>query len=265
MGAVMSAAQVDVEDRRIHGEGTPERAWRAWDGLQALPSVAIDALVPRGARVVVAAPHPDDEVLGCGGALAMLARAGHAIVVVGVTDGEASHAGSTAWTPTLLRAQRRTERTEGLARLGVTTPPHALGLPDGGVAQAEAALRDRLRELLRPRDVVLATWRLDGHPDHEATGRAAVAAAAAQGARCWELPVWTWHWAAPGDARVPWHRMRRLALDADARERKSHAIAAHASQLVATPAERRAPVLPDWALARVLRPFEMFIANEALP
>ena len=42
-------------------------------------------------------------------------------------------------------------------------------------------------------------------------------------------------------------------------------IAAHASQLVATPAERRAPVLPVWALARVLRPFEMFIANEALP
>jgi len=119
--------------------------------------------------------------------------------------------------------------------------------------------------LLQPRDVVLATWRLDGHPDHEAAGRAAVAAAAARGARCWELPVWSWHWATPGDARVPWQRMRRLMLDADARARKSHAIAAHASQLMATPAERRAPVLPDWALARLLRPFEMFIANEALP
>jgi LmbE family N-acetylglucosaminyl deacetylase len=59
--------------------------------------------------------------------------------------------------------------------------------------------------------------------------------------------------------------MQRLALDADARERKSRAIAAHASQLVATSAERRAPVLPDWALARLLRPFEVFIESGLEP
>ena len=71
--------------------------------------------------------------------------------------------------------------------------------------------------------------------------------------------------AMPADARVPWHRMRRLALDADARERKARAIAAHASQLVATPSERRAAVLPDWALARLLRPLEVFIDSRISP
>lgn len=251
-----------VEDRTIHGQGTPERAWRGWDVLAALAPVSIAQLAPRGARVVVVAPHPDDEVLGCGGALALLARAGHEIVVVAVTDGEASHPGSMAWTPSLLARRRRDERAEGLARLGVPATAHALAVPDGGVAAQEAALAERLRDLLRPGDSMFATWRLDGHPDHEAAGRAAAAAAVDRRCRLHEFPVWMWHWAAPGDSRVPWARMRRLALDADARQRKSRAIAAHGSQLVETPAERRSPVLPDWALARLLRPFEVFITTE---
>jgi LmbE family N-acetylglucosaminyl deacetylase len=265
MGAVMSRAQLDadVEDRRIHGAGTPERAWHHWEGLEALEPMTLDKLAPRGARVVVVAPHPDDEVLGCGGALAMLARAGREIVVVGVTGGEASHAGSIAWTPTSLAAERHRERAAGLARLGLTAPVHALGLADGGVAQSEPVLQRRLLGLLHTGDVVFVPWRLDGHPDHEATGRAAVAAAAGRGCACWELPIWMWHWATPADVRVPWRRMRRLALDADARDRKAGAIAAHATQLTAIKAERRDAVLPDWALARLLRPFEVFIEPEA--
>ena len=254
-----------VADRMIRGQGTPERAWRAWDGLKALAPLSIEQMAPRGSRVIVVAPHPDDEVLGCGGALALLARGAHEVVVVGLTDGEGSHPGSLAWTPTLLARRRRRERADGLARLGLPAPAHSLGLPDGGLARHEDALAVRLRDLLHPRDVVLATWRLDGHPDHEAAGRAAAVAAAQRGCALWEVPVWMWHWAAPADPRVPWQRLRRLALDAEARDRKSRAIAAHGSQLVETPAERRPPVLADWALARLLRPFEVFIAPEPLP
>lgn len=248
-----------VADRTIHGQGTPERVWRAWGGLVALQPCDTHQLAPSGARVVVVSPHPDDEVLGCGGTLALLASAGHPIVVVGVTDGERSHPGAIAWTPSLLARQRRHERAEGLARLGLPAPARAWGLPDGGLSEHEAVLADRLRTFLEPTDVVLATWRLDGHPDHEAAGRAAATACARRGCRLWEFPVWTWHWAEPGDVRVPWQRMRRLALDADMRGRKSRAIAAHVSQLSETRAENRPPVLPHWALARMLRPFEVFI------
>ena len=266
MVAVMRSASTPfderVEDRTIHGQGTPERAWRGWDGLRALAPIAIDELAPPGARIVVVAPHPDDEVLGCGGALAQLAQTGHEIVVVGVTDGEGSHPGSATWTPASLARQRRAERQEGLARLGVHAPARALGVADGHVAQAQAAIAARLCEWLLPRDVLFATWRLDGHPDHEAAGRAAAVAASQTGCRLWEVPVWMWHWSAPADTRVPWSRLRRLTLDADARQRKSRAITAHGSQLVETPAEARAPVLPDWALARLLRPFEVFIEPE---
>ena len=36
-------------------------------------------------RIVVVAPHPDDEVIGCGGSLVKHARAGHAITVITIS------------------------------------------------------------------------------------------------------------------------------------------------------------------------------------
>ncbi len=254
-----------AQDRRIHGEGTPEHAWRRWDGLDALPPIGLERLAPRGARIIVVSPHPDDEVLACGGAVAMLARAGHEIVVVGVTDGEGSHRGSAKWTPRLLAQRRGEERAHGLRELGLDAPALTLGIADGGVTADEATLAQRLRGIARRGDVLITTWRFDGHPDHEAAGRAASTVAAELGCRCWEAPVWMWHWARPADPLVPWQRLWRLALDVEARERKRHAIAAHASQVETTPGEQRAAVVPAWALARLLRPFEVFIDSDGLP
>jgi LmbE family N-acetylglucosaminyl deacetylase len=267
VGPVNAGGASFVGGRRIEGSGTAERDWQSWPGLAALAPLGLDELASPSARVVVVAPHPDDEVLACGGMLALLARDGRRVRVIGVTDGEASHPGSARWTPRLLARRRREERERGLALLGVAAPQGellALGLQDGGVPAAEARLESLLREHIAPGDVVFTTWRHDGHPDHEATGRATVAAAAAQGARCWEMPVWAWHWARPDDPRVPWAGMRRLALDADARGRKGRAIAAHGTQLATSPGDDRPPVLPDWALARLLRPFEFFMAGEPL-
>ncbi|MEW6002377.1 MAG: PIG-L deacetylase family protein [Nitrospirota bacterium] len=43
---------------------------------------------PVGNRVLVLAPHPDDETLGCGGSLRLLSRAGTAVKVIFITNGE---------------------------------------------------------------------------------------------------------------------------------------------------------------------------------
>ena len=53
------------------------------------PVVDVDALAAGG--VLVLAPHPDDETLGCGAALAAAVTAGYAVRVVAATDGDGSH------------------------------------------------------------------------------------------------------------------------------------------------------------------------------
>jgi LmbE family N-acetylglucosaminyl deacetylase len=240
----------------IHGRGTPEQTWRAWRAMGAWPVIGVDAVIAGegGARPLVVAAHPDDEVLGAGG---LLARIGDAEIVA-VTDGEASHPGSLAVDRGELAARRRRETEEALRRLGVGRPVvHRLGQPDGAVD--EVALTGVLCELLGPDRWCVATWRLDGHPDHEAVGRAAARACRARGARLLEYPVWTWHWARPGDERVPWQRCRRLPLSPAEQAAKRDAVAAFESQIRPLgPDPADAAVLPPEVLARFDRPFEVF-------
>lgn len=257
--------------RRIDGEGTPEWAWRQWRPLWASALTSLDELVPAGRRLVVVAPHPDDEVLGCAGLLSLLVARHRAqlppdralpppVEVIGVTDGEACYPDSGRWTPDRLATHRRAERASGLRRLGLHGPVHALGLPDGDVAAQEERLVAELTTRLESDDVVLAPWRLDGHPDHESAGRASARAAASTGATLLEMPIWAWHWARPGDAHVPWHRLRRLPLNARALQDKRAALAAHRSQLL--PDGDTPPVLFPEAVNRLLRPFEFVFVPE---
>ncbi len=229
----------------IEGDGTDEATWRRLDDFPVLP---LDADDPP----LVVAPHPDEEVLGVGGLLAILGAAD----VFAVTDGEASHPGSTVYTAENMADLRREETDAALDRLGLDPVlVHRLGQPDGGID--ETALAEALGLLLWPGRWCLATWRGDGHPDHEAVGRAAAVACARAGARLMEYPVWMWHWASPGDPRVPWERARRIDLTQAVRERKKAAIAEFRSQTEPLgPEPGDAPVLPPAVLARFERPFE---------
>lgn len=244
---------------RLEGRGTPEAAWRQCRHLGALPPVTVETLVPLGRRAVIVSPHPDDEVLGAGGLMALLARQGREVLVVPVTDGAASHPGSRRWTPERLAQERPMETVRALALLGLSRIQlHRLGLPDGHLADLEAPMTWALVPQLRPSDVVITTWRHDGHPDHEATGRACAAACAQVGATLLEMPISAWHWARPGDPRLPWARACRLPLSPDLEQRKRLAARAFASQTRPDPSSQTGCALPAATLARVLRPYEVF-------
>ncbi|RZL63757.1 MAG: PIG-L family deacetylase [Variovorax sp.] len=249
-----------VNDRAIEGHGTQESEWLGWGRLRTLPGVTADELVPPGGRAVVVAPHPDDEVLAVGGLLVQLASRGTPVAVIAVTDGTASHPESLTWPPERLVRERPRESRAALQHLGIAVEPVRLGLPDGGLQLVRDLMVERLRPLLHTGDVVFTTWRQDGHPDHEATGSACALAVEAVGARLIEVPVWAWHWARPADARLPWHRAQRLALDAGAVRRKREAVQCFASQLRPDPSTGAAPILRPTTVQRASRPFEVFFA-----
>jgi LmbE family N-acetylglucosaminyl deacetylase len=231
----------------IDAPGTGEDAWRAWPGLAQLPPAGLGS----PASVVVLAAHPDDEVLGAGGILCLLASAGVRLRLVAVTDGEASHRGQLD--PGELIARRCAERAAALRELGAgAAEVIRLRLPDSGLDHREPVLTTLVRPLLAGFDACLAPWENDVHADHEAVGRAARRAAP----RLFFYPVWMWHWARPGDPRVPWPRAIRVPLTATAAERKRTAIGCFASQLGGR-ADGLGPVLEPGFVAHFTRDFEL--------
>ncbi len=131
---------------------------------------------PAGGRPVLAvAPHPDDEVAGCGGALALHAAAGDPVHVLILTDGGASRAGGLA--RAAIVACRADEARAAAAALGIA-PPVLAGLPEGrwppeaGTAALAAALT-----ATQPA-IVYAPSPVDYHPEHQRTAQALAAALA---------------------------------------------------------------------------------------
>ena len=119
-------------------------------------------------RVVIVAPHPDDEAIACSGTILRHLQSGDEVVVVIATDGRRSRA---AATPDEVSAIRKNEATQAARRLGVTSLEW-LGLPEG--AWDAPKLRSLLSELLERHKptVIYAPSRVDFHPEHLAVAHA---------------------------------------------------------------------------------------------
>ncbi len=246
--------------RHIAGGGTAESRWRGAEALARVATLDVDRLVASHRAFWIVSPHPDDEVLALGGFLMALAERDAPVTVVSVTRGTASHPGSAAWTPERLATVRPRELQDALMVLRAAPAVLDLELPDGGLAACEDALVERLALPVDASDLVLAPWRLDGHPDHEACGRAGARAADARGATLVEYPVWAWHWATPEADVFPWPRARRLDLEPTSVARKRAAIRCFVSQT--RPDAGRGPILPRHVFARFERSFEIVFVAE---
>lgn len=219
--------------------------------------VPVSAWTPPPRRTVVIAPHPDDEVLGCGGLIAHQRRRDRVVLIVAVTDGE--NAENSGVRPYQLAETRRHEQAAALRRLGVAPPDTIrLGLPDSAVAHHEEHLVERLAAVIRPDDLVVAPWEFDVHPDHEACGRAARLASSSVAALLVASLVW-----AP--IRRPPEpdlsgRLLRVDLDPDATTARALAMEEHRSQL---DDERGMAIVADELLERFADPAEYFVDLES--
>lgn len=251
---------VSLRGAPIQGGGTGESDWLASPRLRAVPVTNLAQLIGDARRLVVVAPHPDDEVLGCGGLIALAVQAAVEVVVVALSDGEAAYPDDPHWTGQRLAPARRAELIDACRALGVSPARivHA-GLPDGRLRAHLDKATQLLAGLLQAGDAVLVTWARDGHPDHEAAADATLRACADVGARCIQYPIWAWHWADPRQPAFLEGAAARLPLPQAAWDAKQRALACFVTQTGhCTPAPAQ-PILPAQVLARFGRDFELFL------
>ena len=127
---------------------------------QLVPYVAVRSL--GSGTILVFAPHPDDETLGCGGAIMRHLEAGDTVKVIVVTDGAFG-------TPELRPGYQQTRRieTQAAAQILGYGEPVFWDLPDRGLVYEEALI-ERIRNAIEhcPANLVYAPSWWEIHPDH---------------------------------------------------------------------------------------------------
>lgn len=132
------------------------------------------------ANILVVGPHPDDQELGMGASIAMLAAQGHDVLLLDVTNGEPTPYGDPE-----TRAKEAAAAAEILApegsggggggsRVGGDVRRMLLGLPNRTVEHTIEA-RHAVAAVMRAHQsqIVFAPFPEDAHPDHRAVTRIA--------------------------------------------------------------------------------------------
>lgn len=210
---------------------------RAGDILAQMRELPIGRLdqITNGETIMVLAPHPDDESLGCGGLIAQACALGHPPAIAILTDGTGSHLASPTYPPPRLRELREQEARQAVKILGL--PPeriHFLGFrdtaaPTSGIAFACAV--NAMVRLIRKYDcrILCAPWLHEPHSDHQAAHIIARSAASMTKARLFSYLIWGCTLSV--DAALPDSRVDGWRLDiSEQLARKGRAIAAHLSQ-----------------------------------
>ncbi|OGV64977.1 MAG: hypothetical protein A3K19_16390 [Lentisphaerae bacterium RIFOXYB12_FULL_65_16] len=140
--------------------------------------------MPAGPLVVIA-PHPDDEVFGAGGLVAMAAAKGLPVHVLMLTDGGGSHRGCCRADEQEVGRRRRELIAQAAKALGYPADDlHYFGQRDGalphpgepGFDELATEMADRIRDIAPA--TILAPHPLEGWQDHvtaELLARAAIA------------------------------------------------------------------------------------------
>jgi LmbE family N-acetylglucosaminyl deacetylase len=206
-------------------------------GFAKMPEVKLDSTH----RLLVCAPHPDDETLAAGELIQLARAAGAEVRVIFATDGD-NNPWPQRWLERRWRigaderarwgARRRREAVAALGALGIEDAARAvrfLGWPDQGLTDAlmrdgdaVAVLTDEVARFM-PTHVALPALS-DRHPDHSALRVMLDLALLRAGSACVRLG-YVVH--AKEQAAIP------LAVPADAarHQRKQQAMLAHASQI----------------------------------
>lgn len=186
-------------------------------------------VTPLADKVLIVAPHPDDEVLGCGGLIQRLLAAGKEVHVVILTGGEASHTACCGISAEKVIEARRKLTMQAAAILGLREEfLHSLRFPDGGIAanhpQVEA-LTDLLNAIAP--DAVFVPHAGEGWSDHVQAGKIVTTLLADRpNVDLYAYCVWFWYY---NVWKIDWTNALKLKMSPQEHRRKLEAIAAYVS------------------------------------
>lgn len=172
-------------------------------------------------RILVIAPHPDDESIGMGGTIAREVAAGNEVDVLFLTSGEQGIPG--------LDAEKAGPLREAEAYVAGRTLGYRVAgfwrFPDGGLP-FDLTIVDTMAFTMRDYDAVYVTHGGDNHHDHRVAARLATAALERMGENGWKAPqLWGYEvWSATA------HPARTVDVTPYI-DLKLKAIQAHASQV----------------------------------
>jgi LmbE family N-acetylglucosaminyl deacetylase len=126
---------------------------------------------PEVKKIMVFAPHPDDEALGCAGTLLQILNKDVSSTIIFLTSGEKLYGD-----PSREIAEKRKEEAVRASGMLGFTERLFLDFPDGEIDMNKESICGKLSgiiEQIKP-DVVLSPSPIDYHADHIATSRIAV-------------------------------------------------------------------------------------------
>lgn len=125
-----------------------------------------------GQQVLVVAPHPDDDIIGCGGSIVKHLKRQNEVFVIYVTNGDAE---CSEFPKKEFREKRKEETSEAASRLGLKQENLYFMDKDPWELE-EKEVRFGLMALVRKirPDVCYIPHSLDGHVDHRIVSRAAL-------------------------------------------------------------------------------------------
>ena len=150
-------------------------------------------------KVLVLAPHPDDDVFGCGGTLKKIADGGGNIVVAyfcdgagGVPEGRNEEGEVQRYDQDLIEI-RKSEAKKSAEILGIGKQVF-FGYHDGKLAAGSAAIKalsSLIKEIIP--DIIFVPSFLDNHPDHRVTNEILINVLSQEkfGGEIWAYEVWT--------------------------------------------------------------------------
>lgn len=191
----------------------------AWMHIKARRKKEID--LPLGTTVIVA-PHPDDEVLGCGGLMQRLITQGHEVHIVFMTGGEASHRNCCELPEEQIKKERRKLACQINPTLGVDIDHlHFLDFPDGGIKKEsrEAMHLKELMELLNPSTIFVPHWG-EGWPDHIQT-TSILKEIVNNDVNIYEYCVWMWYY---NVWHLDWEKAQILRMKEPEHQQKMSAV-----------------------------------------